>query len=51
MPARGPFPTDVNVSAMTAPLPKAPTVHILGLVDRTPDRLAQDLDRVHMNVT
>ena len=47
--ARGPFPTDVNVSATTAHLPKAPTVHTPDLVVPTLDRPAQDLARVPMN--
>ena len=47
--ARGPFPTDVNVSATTAHLPKAPTVHTPDLVDPILDRPAQDLARVPMN--
>lgn len=47
--ARGPFPTDVNVSATTALLPKAPTVHTPDLVDPILDRPAQDLAPVPMN--
>ena len=48
--ARDRFPTAVNVSATTALLPRAPTVHTPDLADPTLDPPpAQDLAPVPMN--